>query len=65
MSGARTPTPRPRYSFCTAPEVFYYQPYTYNLKLKADVYSFSVMLWEMMCLKKPFAKCKHKKEASG
>jgi serine/threonine protein kinase len=50
MSGAGTP----RYS---APEVFYYQPYN----LKADVYSFSVMLWEMMCLKKPFVKCKHRK----
>jgi len=54
MSGAGTP----RYA---APEVFYYQPYN----LKADVYSFSVMLWEMMCLKKPFAKCKHRKELGG
>jgi serine/threonine protein kinase len=51
MSGAGTP----RY---TAPEVFFYQPYN----LKADVYSFSVMLWELVCLKKPFAKYKHRKE---
>ncbi|KAL7443169.1 hypothetical protein ACHAXM_008720 [Skeletonema potamos] len=51
MSGAGTR----RY---TSPEVFFGQPYN----LKADVYSFSVMLWELACLKKPFAKYKHKKE---
>ena len=50
MGGAGTP----RY---TAPEVFFGQPYN----LKADVYSFSVMLWEMMSLKKPFAKHKHRR----
>eukprot|EP00577_Skeletonema_sp_RCC1716_P012061 CAMPEP_0113418016 /NCGR_PEP_ID=MMETSP0013_2-20120614/25972_1 /TAXON_ID=2843 ORGANISM="Skeletonema costatum, Strain 1716" /NCGR_SAMPLE_ID=MMETSP0013_2 /ASSEMBLY_ACC=CAM_ASM_000158 /LENGTH=406 /DNA_ID=CAMNT_0000305205 /DNA_START=110 /DNA_END=1330 /DNA_ORIENTATION=+ /assembly_acc=CAM_ASM_000158 len=51
MSGAGTP----RFS---APEVFFEKPYN----LKADVYSFGVVLWEIMCLKKPFAKCKHRKE---
>ncbi|KAK1742715.1 MAP3K-like serine/threonine kinase [Skeletonema marinoi] len=51
MNGAGTP----RFS---APEVFFEKPYN----LKADVYSFGVVLWEIMCLKKPFAKCKHRKE---
>ncbi len=51
MSGAGTP----RYS---SPEVFFDNPYN----LKADVYSFSVVLWEIMCLKKPFGKCKVKKK---
>jgi serine/threonine protein kinase len=51
MSGAGTA----RYE---APEVFFNDPYN----LKADVYSFSVVLWEMMCLQKPFAKCKLRKE---
>jgi serine/threonine protein kinase len=51
MSGAGTP----RYN---APEVFFDQPYN----LKADVYSYSVMLWELVCLKKPFAKYKYRKE---
>mmetsp|Transcript_22070 Transcript_22070/g.34116 ORF Transcript_22070/g.34116 Transcript_22070/m.34116 type:complete len:435 (-) Transcript_22070:199-1503(-) len=51
MSGAGTP----RFS---SPEVFFEKPYN----LKADVYSFGVVLWEIMCLKKPFAKCKHRKE---
>ena len=51
LSGAGTP----RY---TAAEVFLDNPYN----LKADVYSFGVVLWEIMCLKKPFAKCKHRKE---
>jgi serine/threonine protein kinase len=37
-----------------APEVFFDQPYN----LKAEVYSFSIMLWELVCLKKPFAKYK-------
>ena len=44
-----------RYS---APEVILRQPYN----LKADVYSFSVLLWEVMCLKKPFAKYKQKED---
>eukprot|EP00984_Skeletonema_dohrnii_P013732 scaffold5718_cov112-Skeletonema_dohrnii-CCMP3373.AAC.9 len=44
-----------RYS---APEVIFRQPYN----LKADVYSFSVLLWEVMCLKKPFAKYKQKED---
>ena len=51
MSGAGTP----RY---TAPEVIFDEPYN----LKADVYSFSVILWEMMCLKQPFAKYKYRNE---
>ena len=51
LSGAGTP----RY---TAPEIFFDRPYN----LKADVYSFSVMLWEMMMLKKPFGKCKRRKD---
>mmetsp|Transcript_4923 Transcript_4923/g.10295 ORF Transcript_4923/g.10295 Transcript_4923/m.10295 type:complete len:462 (-) Transcript_4923:72-1457(-) len=51
MNGAGTP----RFS---APEVNFDKPYN----LKADVYSFGVVLWEIMCLKKPFAKCKHRKE---
>ena len=51
MSGAGTP----RYS---AHEVFFGLPYN----LKADVYSFSVVLWEMLSLKKPFPKCKKQKE---
>jgi len=42
----------------TAPEVFLFEPYN----LKADVYSFSVVLWELMWLKKPFAKYKQRKE---
>ena len=45
----------PRYS---APEVFFLQPYN----LKADVYSFSVLLWEVMSLKKPFAKYNQKED---
>jgi serine/threonine protein kinase len=44
MSGAGTP----RYA---APEVIFEKPYN----LKADVYSFSVILWELACLKRPFA----------
>ena len=51
MSGSGTP----RY---TSPEVLFHQPYN----LKADVYSFSVVLWEIMNLKKPFAKYKQRKE---
>jgi len=50
MVGAGTP----RYS---APEVIFARPYN----LKADVYSFAVVFWEIMCLKKPFAKYKHRK----
>lgn len=50
MTGAGTPR-------FTAPEVFFDKPYN----LKADVYSFCVVLWEIMCLKKPFGKCKAKK----
>ena len=49
MSGSGTP----RYS---APEVIFHHPYN----LKSDVYSFSVVLWEIMCLKKPFAQYKYK-----
>ena len=50
-----------------APEVFFHQPYN----LKADVFSFShnilfttttIMLWELVCLKKPFAKYKYRTE---
>ena len=41
-----------------APEVFFDQPYN----LKAEVYSFSVILWELACLKKPFAKYKYRTE---
>ncbi len=44
-----------RYS---TPEIFFDQPYN----LKADVYSFSVMLWELVCLQKQFAKYKRRKE---
>jgi serine/threonine protein kinase len=51
MSGAGTP----RY---TAAEVIFYEPYN----LKADVYTFSVILWEMMSLKTPFAKYKYRNE---
>ena len=51
MSGSGTP----RYS---SPECLFHQPYN----LKADVYSFSVVLWEIMNLKKPFAKYKQRKE---
>ncbi len=50
MTGAGTPR-------FMAPEVFLNKPYN----LKADVYSFAVVLWEIMCLKKPFGKCKAKK----
>ena len=35
-----------------------HQPYNF----KADVYSLSVVLWEIMNLKKPFAKYKQRKE---
>mmetsp|Transcript_22721 Transcript_22721/g.32473 ORF Transcript_22721/g.32473 Transcript_22721/m.32473 type:complete len:457 (-) Transcript_22721:55-1425(-) len=45
----------PRYA---APEVVFYKPYN----LKADVYSFSVVLWEMIGLKRPFPKCKTRTE---
>ncbi len=45
----------PRYS---APEIVFHKSYN----LKADVYSFSVVLWEMMGLKQPFPKCKTRKE---
>jgi serine/threonine protein kinase len=41
-----------------APEVFFDEPYN----LKAEVYSFSVMLWELVSLKKPFAKFKYRSE---
>ena len=51
MSGSGTP----RYS---APEVIFHHPYN----LKSDVYSFSVVLWEIMCLKKPFAQYKQMKD---
>lgn len=51
MSGAGTP----RYS---APEVFFKKSYN----LKADVYSFAIVLWEMVGLKQPFPKCKKRKE---
>ena len=51
MSGAGTP----RY---TSPEVIFSESYN----LKADVYTFSVILWEIMCLKQPFAKYKHRDE---
>jgi serine/threonine protein kinase len=44
----------PRYS---SAEVNLDRPYN----LKADVYSFAVVLWEIMSLKKPFAKYKNKK----
>lgn len=44
----------PRYS---APEVNLDRPYN----LKADVYSFAVVLWEIICLKKPFARYKNRK----
>lgn len=45
----------PRYS---APEIVFCKPYN----LKADVYSFSVVLWEMVGLKRPFSKCKARKD---
>lgn len=45
MSGAGSP----RYM---APEVFGSEP-TYNLK--ADVYTFCVVLWEVLALEKPYA----------
>jgi serine/threonine protein kinase len=51
MSGAGTP----RY---TSPEVIFSESYN----LKADVYTFSVILWEIMCLKQPFAKYKRRDE---
>lgn len=51
MTGLGTP----RYS---APELLFRQPYN----LKADVYSFSVVLWEIMSLKKPYAKYKQSKD---
>jgi len=51
MSGAETP----RY---TAAEVIFEKPYN----LKADVYLFSVILWELACLKRPFAKYKYMSE---
>ncbi len=51
MTGLGTP----RYA---APEVIFYHPYN----LKSDVYSFSVVLWEILSLKKPFAQYKEKKD---
>uniref|UniRef100_A0A7S2Q514 Protein kinase domain-containing protein n=1 Tax=Skeletonema marinoi TaxID=267567 RepID=A0A7S2Q514_9STRA len=51
MTGLGTP----RY---TSPEVLFHQPYN----LKADVYSFCVVLWEIMSLKKPFAKYNQRKD---
>jgi serine/threonine protein kinase len=51
MTGAGTP----RY---TPPEVIFNEPYN----LKADVYSFSVILWELVCLQQPFAKFKRRNE---
>lgn len=45
----------PRFS---APEIVFKEPYN----LKADVYSFSVILWEMLGLKQPFLKCKKRKD---
>jgi len=51
MSSAGTP----RYS---APECLFKEPYN----VKADVYSFAVILWELACLKRPFAKYKYMNE---
>eukprot|EP00985_Skeletonema_marinoi_P031078 scaffold35914_cov153-Skeletonema_marinoi.AAC.1 len=51
MSFAGTPR------YC-APEVFFKEPYN----IKADVYSFAVILWELACLKRPFAKYKYMDE---
>ena len=51
MSGAGTL----RYS---PPEVIFEKQYN----LKAYVYTFSVVLWEMMCLKQPFSKYKYRSE---
>jgi len=51
MTGLGTP----RYS---SPEVLFHQPYN----LKADVYSFCAVLWEIMSLKKPFAKYNQRKD---
>ena len=45
----------PRY---TAPEVIFEDPYN----LKADVYSFAVILWELMSLKQPFKQYKRRSE---
>mmetsp|Transcript_25473 Transcript_25473/g.36349 ORF Transcript_25473/g.36349 Transcript_25473/m.36349 type:complete len:411 (-) Transcript_25473:308-1540(-) len=42
----------------TAPEVIFEEPYN----LKADVYSFGVILWELLCLQRPFAKYKYRNE---
>lgn len=36
-----------------APEVMSFQPYN----TKVDVYSFTILLWEMLALKKPYGKC--------
>ena len=52
MSGAGTP----RYS---APEGFFFGSAN---NTKTDVYSFGVVFWEIMSLKKPFAKCKNRKQ---
>ncbi len=51
MTGLGTP----RYA---APEVIFHHPYN----LKADIYSFSVVLWEIFSLKKPFAQYKERKD---
>ena len=48
-------TGTPRY---TAAEVIFQQPYN----LKSDVYSLSVVVWEILSLKKPFAKYKHRED---
>ena len=45
----------PRYC---APEVIFEKPYN----LKVDVYSFAVILWEMMSLKRPYANYKRRSE---
>jgi serine/threonine protein kinase len=40
------------FTICKAPEVLGNEP-TYNLK--ADVYTFGILMWEVLSLKKPYA----------